>query len=431
MSEDNFNNDGIVHGLDLDYLNEQMTTDFDKYKPSHEQIPEAQKEFAAMRATSQKIKEAKDAILDVESSQSNRRFIDRFLFVPLDLEAPISGKTSRSVNYTTILIIITATIFVFLGIVLTGKLSHALSIHPLFVMIGLFIIWAMLTGWLFAKFIYRIEDKKQERYVEGTNNKNIILGSLWSIPPGGITETKGYNGLQTNIRYNSKESIIIKLIKDSIYVENETADFATYAALRDIEDLLSRENYLLTKINQKYNIDNDYIWDKLNNNLVENSIKGGKVYTDVMSDILSYHYGLTKLNTSLSVTYYIISPRVLRPAVSEDIIVSQIFNILKGTRIHAENVSNHEFIGLLRDYYGVSYLDIEKINEYLSKDTKDAEVHIISYMNTSGEIVKLAELPNIKINIPYDILEEPMETIDTDMVIKDIKRQTIYKDGVI
>lgn len=104
--------------------------------------------------------------------------------------------------------------------------------------------------------------------------------------------------------------------------------------------------------------------------------------------------------------YYIIKPDLVKTVVPIDKISLDIATTLRYARCSLGTVTNKEFLKLLKEYYGVNYLNISEITDHISALTDTpVEVSLVRYVNNAGELVKLKEEYEANITESYKYRE--------------------------
>ena len=411
------------------------------YKPVFERNPEYYKEHALNRSIKEKQDEYSRQMKQIKDSQRSKRYIDRDIFIPLNLTESIFGRTSRIAGKTALLLSVTLTIFLILFFLTVEAVMDLTGLNILMVGAVYFLAFVLVTSQIYLKFIFKLDEKKDKRYEQGTSDKHIILGQLWGINPGGISSIITDTGKYTAVQYKSRRAIVFKILKGSVYLSNESADFSHYSALMEIDNLFLKNNFRVTKFNARYKIDNDPIWDTLDRNLVNTSFKLGSDYSTLMANVLKYHYDFTELNSKVTATYYIITPNFTLNKVDIENLIPVAHNILQSnSQSRLSPVFDNEFLDVIKTYYGLEFLDINKLNEYITENLDVLEIKTISYTTENGEVVNLQTLPVIELKSEFLIKEEDKSLIYEYNKKQELKKQkkapkkqsnSIYGDKVI
>lgn len=408
--------------------------DKDRYKPSHERTDPATN--LGKMATKDFIKELNKFRKDTNrkiSRQEGKSSIKTPIFVPLDPTEPINGVEDRTENKLVNVSIGFVGIYLFLMLVGTRALSGFLGLSfwyviPIEIVLG-FLIYLVIIN----KFVFKVNDQAIKE-ARNRGNKSINLGNVWGINPGGIKEKVELGRLNTRVFYKGKEAVVLKILKKSVLTSEENADWLHYNALEQVETILSNSGYAFTKINMMYNTENDYIWDELDENLVTSSILYGKEYSDIMSEIFTYQRRQTKALSRVSVLYYVIKPDLVKTVVPIDKISLDIATTLRYARCSLGTVTNKEFLKLLKEYYGVNYLNISEITDHISALTDTpVEVSLVRYINNAGELVKLKEEyeANISESYKYRARYESEAPFKVRNKVIDIEEFSIFGDKSI
>ena len=408
--------------------------DPDMYKPKTDQMDLSSP--VAKVANRSFLAEEKEQLFrsDKRNFKGKQRFIDFKLFVALDPTEKLSGKSSRTMDKTVIFLGIYVAVWLAFTI-LSFRAIQALFRLPVWVTVIIYLVGGIAIGYgVLSRFVYKTEDKRRQRAIT-QGNKMMNLGSVWGINPGGILEGKALGKKHTTVYYQGKEAIVLKILKKSVLVSNDTADWSHYEGLQLLEDTMAKNGLSWTKINSKYDTENDYIWDELNDSLAQSSMLYGKKYTDMMNKFFIYQRNMTKAISTVPVIYYIIKPEFINPKKSYKQIIAELYTIVtQRCRCTLGPVSNKEFLRLLKNYYGVSYLDVDTIAEFISTATPlNFQVNVISYLNNKGEVIELKDEYSPDLPNKYSILEYiPSEIdIEEEPEIQLSEKYSIYGDKTI
>lgn len=322
------------------------------------------------------------------------------LFVPLDPTEPLSGNNSLRLGKSVIIFSVFGSLWIAFS-ALTFNWLQMLIRTPFIVTLLIYLLSGVFFLYIIiAKIIYRVEDKRRDAAMN-RGNKSMNLGNVWGINPGGIVEGKALGRKHTTVYYKGKGAIVLKILKKSVLVSSDMADWSHYEGLQRLEDIMIKYGFNYTKRNMKYDTENDYIWDELNDSLNKSSMIFGKKYTDLMNEIYVYQRNFTKSYSTVPVIYYIIKPEFVNTKKDFNQLMIEMSNIVQmDCRCTLEPVSNKEFLRLLKEYYGVSYLDTDSISEFIASSNEiNIDVNMVAYLNNKGELVRLKEdfkpqLPN-------------------------------------
>ena len=411
-----------------DFYNPEM------YDPDYNMKDSERMNLQAMREA--KIHEEKmEALKSQRDIEFNEElpYLKRKFFAPLDLissEDSAASQFSKRAFYVGIAVFC---IWIYLFIVLINYSTQELKIPMPFYIIGMGLILILLQWVIWSRLYFNVETKRRKRAVLENGVKRSDLSNVWKINPNGISKTTVDGKEFTKVLYSGKSAIVLKLVRQSILTSEETADIYHYRSLEEIENILTRSDLIYTKILKQYDTENDYMWQRLNKNMENSSILGAK-YTSLMHDILTYHMELTKEISRLNVIYYVIQPSIKIKSMTLEDAVRKIHQVLLSSRMSVESVSYNEFLSVLKDYYGVEYLDIDKITERLDTDTTfTLDVELIRYLDSTGELVKLQDLPSPKLPTIYREPTAKMEFAEEEEKynlfenLKDIFNDNVYE----
>lgn len=408
--------------------------DKDRYKPSHEQLkPKTKVGEKANSFHLNQIKKFKYYSNRNNARKEGKLAKDTNIFVPTNIEGPLEGFNDKTDNKA---VMVTA---IYLGLfVLSALLSFSWFTDSLRFPIWLTIITQLIIGILvyytiISRFIYKVDDR---RMMEARNrgNKSINMANIWGINPGGISEEPILGNMNTTVSYHGKEAIVLKLLKKSVLISDAKQDWNHYGSLERMEAMLLKQGFQFSKFNTKYDTNNDYIWDMLDDNLANSSIKFGKEYSDIMIDFVTNLKKNTEAVSKVTVVYYIIKPNLINAEVSLQDLAMQLPTILKGARCTISPVSNQEFLRLIKEYYGLRYLDVEEIVDNLAAfDIIPINVNMIGYVNSEGQIVDLKEEFNPDIKEFYKFTENKNIDLKDPHRLKtiDIETYSIYGDKIV
>lgn len=372
--------------------------DPDMYKPKSEQLDfnSYQNKVASKNSLEEERKHIESTNRD--NYKYKIPFINFSMFVALDPTEPLNGKTSLRLSKSILVFGIFVAVWVVFTMFTFGPV-RSLFQAPVWLLILIYLVVGVtLLYIIIAKFIYKTEQKRRDMAVN-RGNKAMNLGNVWGINPGGILEGKALGKKHTSVYYEGKEAIVMKILKKSVLVSDDMADWSHYEGLQYLEDTMARAGFAWTKVNMKYNTENDYIWDELNESLGQSSLVYGKDYTDLMNEIFVFQRNFTKAYSTVPVIYYIIKPEFVNTKKTFKQIILELSTIVKQQcRCTLEPVSNKEFLRLLKEYYGMSYLDIDTISEFISSDNAiNVDIEVVKYINNDGELVTLQEefVPNL------------------------------------
>lgn len=344
-------------------------------------------------------------------------YLRKHFFTPLDLINPdqtaSQERTKKPLMYSAAFLVPLLLFAVMAGEFVTTIMNVPFLMYILVIFIiaifGLILIW--------SKTYFNIDEEIKERSESGTGIKKSNIAEVWNINPNGIRERKIDRVMCTDVVYNSKPSIIIKLVRKSVLATMGDKAREHYLSMEKVEKTLVENGLCFTRATIKYDTTNDDIWEKLNENL-EDASDLGKKYTDVMHDILQYQLEVTKEISTLNVLYYIIYPNIKIKNLTLDDAVRKINNILGSSRMELRDLNQVEFISILKNYYGIDIF-IDNIMNSKSIDTDfQMKIDLIKFINKDGELISVRDMPTVKIP-NYFQKEKPivLEKVEEDKSI--------------
>lgn len=410
---------------------DKNTYDPDQYKPSSDQLD--YNTPLAKVAVQSMMKNEATHIEEMDKSKYKNRipFIDYKLFTVLDPQENLSGNNSMRLDKSIIIIGIFIAVWAAFTMLTFKIVQNLFKLHwiitlLIYLVAGIFILYIII-----ARFVYKVEQKRRKAAIN-RGNETINLGSVWGINPGGIIENRLSGKKSTTVYYKGKETIILKMLKKSVLVSDDMADWSHYEGLQYIEDIMVKNGFNFTKVNMKYNTENDYIWDELNDSLLQSSMLYGKKYTDLMNEIFVFQRNFTKSVSTVPVIYYIIKPDLISTKKDYQQIFKEISTIIiQQCRCTLEPVSNKEFLRLLKDYYGVSYLDVDSISDFIAYSNEiNIDVNVVKYVNNDGELIQLKEeyTPDIGARFQQKEFIQNEKDIIRAPEVKDIEEFNVYGD---
>lgn len=371
--------------------------DPDRYKPVHERITD-DPTMQNITATALKAEEVRKKNYNMSRRRQNGEpFLDISHFVMLDPLEPLEGQTTKSSNRIIFTMVSIGTVWFVFGLIFFRKIQQLLKLSfvltvLVYLAVGLLIMFLVVT-----RVALKVDESRRDRAMRGST-KSMNMGQVWGINPAGIKEDIYKGSKQSKIFYSGNETIVIKILKTSVLVTNSDADWGHYDALRRLEDLLIKNRFKVTKYNTTYNTNNDPIWNQLSQNLDMSSQVYGKEYTDMMNQLIHYQHKYTEDLSNVGVTYMFLQPEINTPSQAIPHLFPQIEAILSESRAVLGGVSNNEFIQLLKSYYGVYYLDIDSISDFISTTDINVDIKLISFLNGKGELVEVSDLFQHEIN---------------------------------
>lgn len=404
------------------------------YKPSHEREDETTT-LGALSASKQ-VDLTKEFLKKVDHNvyRNNKINYQQYpIFSPLDPEEPLSGPEDAKGDKAFLIVIAFVGIWIFVMLAATEWLEQITTFPTWVVIICEILVGIVLMMLVITKFVYKVDSKVTEASkIHG--NKSIAVSSVWNINAGGIVEDRIMSQPSTTVYYRGKESLILKVLKKSTLVSGSLADWSNYESLRIMEDYLLKNEFNFSKLIMDYNTDNDPIWTTLDNNLVESTTVFGSEYSKIMVDFTTFLHNQTRTISTVSVIYYIIKPNFIRPNVQYKVLAEQCKTMLQSARCSISPISTKEFLRLIRDYYGLSYLDINKIVEGISAlQETEIEVSLLNYVNEKGELVNLNKIPTAEIQNFYHQKAKPIKVKDIPKKrdINIIEAYSLFGDKVV
>lgn len=408
--------------------------DKDRYKPKHEQVsPKTKVGSIANDFHLNQMKKFKTYSDRKKSKQDRHTAKSTPIFVPINIQGPVDGYEDDNSNKTFTVTIVYIGIFLLFALLSFGWFTDSLKL-PIWaaviveLLLGIFIYVVFI-----AKKLYKVDDKRINE-ARNRGNKSLNMATVWGINPGGISKTTYIGKTHTTVSFSGKEAIILKLLKKSVLTSDPMQDWNHYESLEKVDTLLLKSGYQFSKFNIKYNIDNDYIWDELDNNLAESSVVYGKQYSDIMIEFINNLKRTTEVSSRISVVYYVIKPWMVSTEITLEEVAIQLISMVKQARCTISEVSNEEYLRLVKEYYGLNYLDVEEIVDNLAAfDFIPIDVNLVSYINDKGEIVDLKAKYNPEIGNFYKQIEQPIKGLKDPYRSPKLEfnKYSIYADKII
>lgn len=408
--------------------------DKDRYKPSHEQIkPKTKVEEKANSFHINQIKKFKYYSNRNNAKKNGNLAKDTNIFVPTNVEGPLEGYEDKTGNKALVVTAVYIGLFIMFVLLTFNWFNEGLKFPIWLSLVTQVLIGIMVYIFIISRFIYKVDDRRIQE-ARNRGNKAINMANVWGINPGGISENVIYGKESTSVSYHGKEAIVLKLLKKSVLISDARQDWNHYGSLEKMEAIILKQGFQFSKFNTKYDTNNDYIWDMLDDNLADSSVKFGKEYSDIMIDFVTNLKKSTEAVSKVTVVYYIIKPNLISGEVSLQDLALQLPNILKGARCTISTVTNQEFLRLIKEYYGLRYLDIEEIVDNLSAfDVIPINVNLIGYVNNEGKIVDLKEQFKVQPQEFYKYTEDKNVNIKDPKRLQtiNIEKYSIYGDKVV
>lgn len=402
----------------------------DMYKPKHEKVNPKTK--VGELANEFRIKQLKKF-----KQLSNRDLVRKSgglakntpIFVPTNIKGPVNGYEDQNSNKTFLITSIYIGIFIIFALSSFSWFTESLKFPVVLAIVTELLIGIFVYIFIFSKFILNTDNKRINE-ARNRGNKAINMAGVWNINPGGIVQ----EGPNTKVSYHGKEAIVLKLLKKSVLISDSKQDWNHYNAIETAEALILKNGFQFSKFNVKYNTNNDYIWDNLDENLSNSSIVLGKKYSDIMTEFNTYLRKTTESNSKITVVYYIIKPNLINTKISLEELSKQIIHLVKISRCTVSPVTTQEYLRLIKEYYGLRYLDVEEIVDHLAAfDVVPVNVNLLRYINNDGELVSLKEEFKPDIKNFYKVTENTnikLQDPDRNPAIN-ISQYSVYDDKLI
>ena len=327
---------------------------------------------------------------------TEKRFIDRNMFVPMDIRDSslhVKRRTRVDMAVTVVMLLIGASIFLFF---MTFKGFKEITGFSFIAVVCIYLIFfSTLIYFVASKFVFRIDEKMRARSLEGSEIFDINLGMVWRIRAGGINSRMLTSGECALLNYDGRPAIIFKRINDSVEGNGEDADAIHYKAIQQANDILINNTAHVTKLNLRFDTDNDNIWDYESKRLYNSN--HGDEYVAVMQEMLNHRYEFTSRFSTVTSNYYIL---VFKPNTTLDDINSVYETVKKYIQFSCSSVSLvgiEEFQSILTQYYGLSSIDLNNMMPtHLGKDSI-GNSRVLDFVDREGNII-IDNLPELKVS---------------------------------
>ena len=335
-----------------------------------------------------------------DKNQKPKTYLEREFFVPLRLKETIEGLESKNENKILYIIVGMLIVFIFAFIFMYDFLKVLLGLRFLPAILLWIILYVLSTGLIISKFVYNEDEEIRSRVKKGRENKNMNLNSVWGIYPNGIKEN--YIGDKRVVTVNyGEEALILKINRMSVYTDENNREELFYHTLTQLDDFISKNGLSRTRIETRFNPENDMIWDYKAKKLEEGIKYLGPEIIDVMMEINNLSKFISS-NHDIKVIYYIITKTSLTSVEWEDV-VTMAYNLSKSAdTLNIEAVSRkEEFITLIKNYYGLLEVSVEEVESMTMDEINTAKNYCVYRVKKDNQIYNIAKLPEVKLDNPF------------------------------
>ena len=335
-----------------------------------------------------------------DKNQKPKTYLEREFFVPLRLKETIEGLESKNENKILYIIVGMLIVFIFAFIFMYDFLKVLLGLRFLPAILLWIILYVLSTGLIISKFVYNEDEEIRSRVKKGRENKNMNLNSVWGIYPNGIKEN--YIGDKRVVTVNyGEEALILKINRMSVYTDENNREELFYQTLTQLDDFISKNGLSRTRIETRFNPENDMIWDYKAKKLEEGIKYLGPEIIDVMMEINNLSKFISS-NHDIKVIYYIITKTSLTSVEWEDV-VTMAYNLSKSAdTLNIEAVSRkEEFITLIKNYYGLLEVSVEEVESMTMDEINTAKNYCVYRVKKDNQTYNIAKLPEVKLDNPF------------------------------
>ena len=335
-----------------------------------------------------------------DKNQKPKTYLEREFFVPLRLKETIEGLESKNENKILYIIVGMLIVFIFAFIFMYDFLKVLLGLRFLPAILLWIILYVLSTGLIISKFVYNEDEEIRSRVKKGRENKNMNLNSVWGIYPNGIKEN--YIGDKRVVTVNyGEEALIFKIKRMSVYTDENNREELFYQTLTQLDDFISKNGLSRTRIETRFNPENDMIWDYKAKKLEEGIKYLGPEIIDVMMEINNLSKFISS-NHDIKVIYYIITKTSLTSVEWEDV-VTMAYNLSKSAdTLNIEAVSRkEEFITLIKNYYGLLEVSVEEVESMTMDEINTAKNYCVYRVKKDNQTYNIAKLPEVKLDNPF------------------------------
>ena len=335
-----------------------------------------------------------------DKNQKPKTYLEREFFVPLRLKETIEGLESKNENKILYIIVGMLIVFIFAFIFMYDFLKALLGLRFLPAILLWIILYVLSTGLIISKFVYNEDEEIRSRVKKGRENKNMNLNSVWGIYPNGIKEN--YIGDKRVVTVNyGEEALILKINRMSVYTDENNREELFYQTLTQLDDFISKNGLSRTRIETRFNPENDMIWDYKAKKLEEGIKYLGPEIIDVMMEINNLSKFISS-NHDIKVIYYIITKTSLTSVEWEDV-VTMAYNLSKSAdTLNIEAVSRkEEFITLIKNYYGLLEVSVEEVESMTMDEINTAKNYCVYRVKKDNQTYNIAKLPEVKLDNPF------------------------------
>ena len=335
-----------------------------------------------------------------DNNQKPKTYLEREFFVPLRLKETIEGLESKNENKILYIIVGMLIVFIFAFIFMYDFLKALLGLRFLPAILLWIILYVLSTGLIISKFVYNEDEEIRSRVKKGRENKNMNLNSVWGIYPNGIKENYVGDKRVVTVNYG-EEALILKINRMSVYTDENNREELFYQTLTQLDDFISKNGLSRTRIETRFNPENDMIWDYKAKKLEEGIKYLGPEIIDVMMEINNLSKFISS-NHDIKVIYYIITKTSLTSIEWEDVI-TMAYNLSKSAdTLNIEAVSRkEEFITLIKNYYGLLEVSVEEVESMTMDEINTAKNYCVYRVNKDNQIYNIAKLPEVKLDNPF------------------------------